>query len=163
ASTRIVSLFPLAVLCLLPQRGAAGVIITPESIPSLPPLTLPAAHGVAVPDGGWVDNQYGGLGLAFFGAAITQLGGRNVWTPAGDFTGSGVATLNYAPGASLFVSFVDPLTQNAASTNSISVEFTGVPTGRALMTIFDGSASNPVFIDAGVGPHGGGLISFDEP
>jgi hypothetical protein len=151
---------PTVVLCLLPQTGRASVV-TPDSIATPSALTLPAAHGVPVPPGGWTDQQYSGTGLWFFGAAVTQINGLHVWTPATDF-GNG-PSLNYAPGASIYVSFVDPVTQNAASTNMVNVEFTGVPPGRAMMTVFDGGPNgSATLLDSAVGPHGGGLISFAE-
>jgi hypothetical protein len=150
----------VATLSLLPNAGRADVV-TPDSIGTLPALTLPAAHGIPVAPGGWTDQQYSGLGLSFFGAAVTQMNGLHAWTPATDF-GNG-PTLNYAPGASIYVSFVDPVTQNAASTNMVNVEFTGVPPGRAMMTVYDGSPNgSATLLDTDVGPHGGGLISFAE-
>jgi hypothetical protein len=110
-----------------------------------------------------VDQQYTSFGLSFSGAAVTQINGVNVWTPASYSSGSTNPSLNYAPGSSFFIGFVDPTSQNAASTNLVSVEFLGVPAGRGLMTVYDNSPNGTAtLIDTDVGPHGGGLVTFQE-
>jgi hypothetical protein len=152
-----------SLLLLLPASTQAdSLLVTPNSLAVSPPLTLPAAHGVSVVSGGWVDQQYSSLGLWFSGAALTQINGVNVWTPASYLNGS-TASLNYAPGSSIYVGFVDPVTQNAATTNLVSVEFIGVPPGRALMTAYDGSPNgSATLLDTDIGPHGGGLVTLQE-
>jgi hypothetical protein len=136
------------------------VVVTPDSIAVPPALTMPAAHGTSVVDGGWVDQQYTSLGLWFSGAAVTQINGVKVWTPASYGTGS-TPSLNYAPGSSIYVGFVDPATQNVATTNLVSVEFIGVPAGRSLMTVYDGSPNgSATLLDSDIGPHGGGLVTM---
>jgi hypothetical protein len=148
----------LGVLVTVATPGRAGsLVITPDSLAVLPTLTTPASHGVAVPNGGYVDQQYSGLGPWFAGAAVSEINGVRVWTPVAYPDGG--PSLNFAAGASIHVGFVDPVSQDPATVGTISAEFIGVPAGRALMTVYDGSGSTNL-IDADIGPHGGGLIAF---
>jgi PEP-CTERM motif len=131
-------LLPLFALVGVTSLSQGGPIVTPDSILVPPASTLPAVHGTLVAPGGFVDDQYGGLGLAFVHSAITEINGVKVWTPTGDSSTINGSSLYYGANATIVGGFVvpgDPDTPR--SVGSVKIELIGVPVGEALVGGYD--------------------------
>ncbi len=130
-----------AVLLAAPARAG---LITPDSIPQ-PPPAVSAANHTPIPSADLVGGQYEGLGIQFGYpmpqftaalAAITHLGGTEVWAPA--FWGNASpanADLNYE--TLLGVQLVKPNSGTPAVASSVTVELTSQSDVYLILYAFD--------------------------
>jgi MYXO-CTERM domain-containing protein len=116
------------VLFLAAAPGVRADLITPDSIPSPPPVSL-ATNGGRIPQGGWVTDQYVGKGLSFpfrmtgvdtgLSTAIVQVAGVKVWTGANAVDGGLLGGVSFSAGVR--ADLVVPGTQQPARTDSLRV------------------------------------------
>jgi MYXO-CTERM domain-containing protein len=116
------------VLCLAWTSPLRADLITPDSIPSPPPVS-PASDGKLAP-GGWVTDQYVGVGLNFpyrmtgvdtgLSTALVQVDGVKVWTGASAVDAGILGGVSFSAGVR--AELVVPGTQTPATADSLRLE-----------------------------------------
>jgi hypothetical protein len=125
-----------ALIVLLARTPLRADPITPNSIPSPPPVS-PAIDGQLAP-GGWVTSQYVSTGLNFpfrmtgvdtgLSTALVQVNGVTVWTGANSVDGGVLGGVSFSAGVR--AELVVPNTQAPATTDSLRLKLVAAG-GRA--------------------------------
>lgn len=112
--------------------SARADLITPDSIAS-PPAVSPTVQGGAVAAGGWVTNQYQGVGLIFpsqmtgvdtaNGTALVRVNGSTVWTTGTHVDGPVISNVWFNSASAVTADLVAPGTTTPAVADSVRVDF----------------------------------------
>ena len=139
------------------SSAARADLITPDSIAS-PPAVSPAAQGAAIVPGGWVTNQYQGVGLIFtsqmtgvdsgYGTALVRVNGSTVWTTAGYSDAGLLGGVDFNAPSAVAADLVAPGTTTPAVSDSVRVDFLSAGPLAVSLGAYDKNGNQVAFTTA---------------